>query len=89
MLNFAQSFGLILFVYSLGLQVGSGFFSSLKKGGVAMNMMGLGCHPAGIAHDPCFPLDNRCFVAEYGRPALQAVTNTPALGAAGNRLYYR
>ena len=42
MLNFAQSFGLILFVYSLGLQVGPGFFSSLKKGGVAMNMMGLG-----------------------------------------------
>ena len=42
MLYFAQSFGLILFVYALGLQVGPGFFSSLKKGGVAMNMMGLG-----------------------------------------------
>ena len=34
MLNFAQNFGLIVFVYTLGLQVGPGFFSSLKKGGV-------------------------------------------------------
>lgn len=33
MLNFAQNFGLIVFVYTLGLQVGPGFFSSLKKGG--------------------------------------------------------
>ena len=36
MLNFAQNFGLIVFVYTLGLQVGPGFFSSLKKGGVEM-----------------------------------------------------
>ena len=42
MLNFAQNFGLIVFVYTLGLQVGPGFFSSLKKGGVEMNTMGLG-----------------------------------------------
>ena len=42
MLNFAQNFGLIVFVYTLGLQVGPGFFSSLKKEGVEMNMMGLG-----------------------------------------------
>ena len=42
MLYFAQSFGLIIFVYALGLQVGPGFFSSLKEGGMTMNLLGLG-----------------------------------------------
>jgi Predicted permease len=42
MLNFAQNFGLILFVYALGLQVGPGFFSSLRAGGLRMNMLALG-----------------------------------------------
>ena len=48
MLNFAQNFGLIVFVYTLGLQVGPGFFSSLKKGGVEMNTMGLGVIALGL-----------------------------------------
>ena len=38
-LNFVKEFGLILFVFSIGLQVGPGFFSSFKKGGVAMNLL--------------------------------------------------
>ena len=37
-LNFVQDFGLILFVYCIGLQVGPGFFSSFKKGGVKLNL---------------------------------------------------
>ena len=41
MLNYAESFGLVIFVYSLGLQVGPGFFSSFRKGGVTLNMMAL------------------------------------------------
>ena len=41
-LNFVQDFGLILFVFCIGLQVGPSFFSSFKKGGVAMNMVAVG-----------------------------------------------
>ena len=39
MLAFAQNFGLILYIYALGLQVGPGFFSSFKKGGVKLNLI--------------------------------------------------
>ena len=42
MLAFAQNFGLIIFIYTLGLQVGPGFFSSFKKGGIKLNMLSLG-----------------------------------------------
>ena len=42
LLNYAESFGLIIFVYALGLQVGPGFFSSFRKGGVQLNMLALG-----------------------------------------------
>ena len=41
MLLFAQSFGLIIFVYTLGLQVGPSFFSSLKEGGVILNSLSI------------------------------------------------
>ena len=36
MLNYAESFGLVIFVYALGLQVGPGFFSSLRSGGIRL-----------------------------------------------------
>ena len=42
MLAYAESFGLVLFVYALGLQVGPGFFSSFHRGGFTLNMLGLG-----------------------------------------------
>ena len=42
MLNYAESFGLVLFVYALGLQVGPGFFSSFRTGGVQLNMLAMG-----------------------------------------------
>ena len=42
MLNYAESFGLVIFVYALGLQVGPGFFSSFRKGGVQLNILALG-----------------------------------------------
>ena len=41
MLHYAENFGLVLFVYALGLQVGPGFFSSLAHGGIKLNMLGL------------------------------------------------
>ena len=40
-LTFIQDFGLILFVYCIGLQVGPGFFESFKKGGVQLNVMAM------------------------------------------------
>ena len=41
MLLLAQNFGLIIFIYSLGIQVGPGFFSSFKKGGIKLNVLSL------------------------------------------------
>ena len=43
MLNYAESFGLILFVYALGLQVGPGFFASLGKSGIRLNLLAMRC----------------------------------------------
>lgn len=81
MLYFAQSFGLILFVYSLGLQVGPGFFSSLKKGGVAMNMMGLGVILLGLALTVGLHYATGVSLPNMVGLHCGAVTNTPALGA--------
>lgn len=86
MLNFAQSFGLILFVYSLGLQVGPGFFSSLKKGGVAMNMMGLGVIVLGLLMTLIFHWTTGVSLPNMVGLLCGAVTNTPALGAAQQAL---
>ena len=41
-LTFVQDFGLILFVYCIGLQVGPGFFESFKEGGIRMNLLASG-----------------------------------------------
>ena len=41
-LEFAREFGLILFVYTIGLQVGPGFFSSLRRHGLRLNLMAAG-----------------------------------------------
>ena len=41
MLSYAESFGLVLFVYELGLKVGPGFFSSFRTGGIKLNFLGL------------------------------------------------
>ena len=41
-INFVQDFGLILFVFCIGLQVGPSFFSSFRKGGISMNLMAIG-----------------------------------------------
>ena len=82
MLYFAQSFGLILFVYALGLQVGPGFFSSLKKGGVAMNMMGLGVILIGLVMTVGLHWLTGISLSNMVGLLCGAVTNTPALGAA-------
>ncbi len=87
-MHFLQEFGLILFVYSIGLQVGPGFFSSFKKGGMRLNM--LACAIVGLnllvvliiylfAHER---IDMPMLVGVLSG----AVTNTPGLGAAQQTL---
>ena len=81
-LNFVKEFGLILFVFSIGMQVGPGFFSSFKKGGVTMNLLAtmivlLGCATAIVIHF----VTGEDLVVMTGI-LCGAVTNTPGLGAA-------
>lgn len=86
MLTFAQNFGLIVFVYTLGLQVGPGFFSSLKKGGVEMNTMGLGVIVIGLLLTLIFHWTIGLDIPVMIGLLSGAVTNTPALGAAQQAL---
>lgn len=90
-LTFVQDFGLILFVFMIGLQVGPGFFESFKKGGVTLNMLSasaillnilvmFGCYY--LFFDTSIPNNLPMMVGTlYG-----AVTNTPGLGAANEAL---
>ena len=87
-LNFVQDFGLILFVFCIGLQVGPSFFSSFKKGGVTMNLIATGVVLLNIA--VMLVLWLTLFDSE-DLPMLVgvlcgAVTNTPGLGAANEAL---
>jgi len=79
---FAKDFGLILFVYSIGLQVGPGFFSSFGKGGIRLNILAacivlLGCATAYAIH-----VISGVDIATMTGVLFGAVTNTPGLGAA-------
>ena len=80
--TFAKDFGLILFVYSIGLQVGPSFFSSFGKGGIKLNLLAvsivlLGCITAYLIHK--FYGED---IATMTGLLFGAVTNTPGLGAA-------
>ncbi|WP_102408323.1 putative transporter [Parabacteroides bouchesdurhonensis] len=86
MLTFAQNFGLILFVYTLGLQVGPGFFSSLKKGGIELNMMGLAVIFLGLLLTLILHWTTGVSLPNMVGLLSGAVTNTPALGAAQQAL---
>lgn len=82
-LHFIREFGLILFIFSIGLQVGPGFFSSFKKGGMRLN----GLAVLGIALNVAIVLCIYYFGGESNIAALVgimsgAVTNTPGLAAA-------
>jgi len=82
MLVFAQNFGLILFVYALGLQVGPGFFASLKKGGIRLNMLALGVVFIGLALTAILSYASNISLPNMVGLLCGATTNTPALGAA-------
>lgn len=83
---FAQNFGLVLFVYELGLQVGPGFFSSFRKGGVKLNLIGMGVVLTGTAIAVTFSLLRDIPIGDMMGVLSGAVTNTPALAAAQQAL---
>ncbi|MBD5224410.1 MAG: putative transporter [Bacteroidales bacterium] len=86
MLKYAEDFGLMLFVYELGLKVGPGFFSSFRTGGLRLNMMGLALVLLGTAtaialsYLLSIPMDDMVGIISG------ATTNTPSLGAAQQAL---
>ena len=86
MLAFAQNFGLILYIYSLGLQVGPGFFSSFKKGGIKMNLLALLLLVVGSAMAVLVHWATRTPLPESVGLLAGAATNTPMLGAAQQTL---
>jgi len=79
--HFAKEFGLILFVYSIGLQVGPGFVSSLKKQGLSLNILA-----AGVVLTVTIHYITGTPIAVMAGIMSGAVTNTPGLGAAQQAL---
>ena len=86
MLNYAESFGLVLFVYALGLQVGPGFFSSLRQGGCRLNLLGLGVIALGTLMAVALTAFTPIPMSDMVGILCGATTNTPALGAAQQTL---
>lgn len=88
LLHFIKEFGLILFVFSIGLQVGPGFFSSFKKGGMRLNALALMVIALNviIVITLFYLLQGRVSMAMMVGVMSGAITNTPGLGAAQQAL---
>lgn len=86
MLFFAESFGLALFIYELGLKVGPGFFNSFKKGGIIYNLWGLAAVLFGTGIAVLLSCLFGVSMADMVGIISGATTNTPALGAAQQAL---
>jgi len=86
MLLYAQNFGLVLFVYELGLKVGPGFFSSFRSGGVKLNMLGLATILLGTGMAIGLSYAFNVPMSDMAGILSGATTNTPALGAAQETL---
>ena len=82
LVHFVKEFGLILFVYSIGLQVGPSFFSSFKKGGVKLNMLATAIVFLGVIAAYIVHLATGLHITTVVGILSGAVTNTPGLGAA-------
>lgn len=85
--HFIKEFGLILFIYSIGLEVGPGFFSSFRKGGITLNLLAmsmvlLACCTAYVIH-----LITGTSLIDMVGVLSGAVTNTPGMGAAQQTFY--
>ena len=82
-LKFVREFGLILFIFAIGLQVGPGFFSSFKKGGIRLNMLavlGILLNVAIVV--AIYFIDGKTSISALVGVMSGAVTNTPGLAAA-------
>lgn len=86
MLTYAESFGLVLFVYALGLQVGPGFFSSFQRGGYRLNLLSLGVIVLGTVMAVLLNRVTTVDLPDMVGILCGATTNTPALGAAQQTL---
>ena len=82
LLHFLKEFGLILFVYSIGLQVGPGFFSAFKKGGFTLNMLAITSVSLSVVVAIVLYLVTDTPITTMVGILSGAVTNTPGLGAA-------
>ncbi|PVZ12707.1 putative transporter [Porphyromonas loveana] len=85
--HFFKEFGLILFVYSVGMQVGPGFFSSLRKGGLMLNMLAVGVVSLGVVTSIVLHFVTGLPMSTMVGILSGAVTNTPGLGAAEQTLH--
>jgi len=81
-LHFLKEFGLILFIYSIGMQVGPSFFSSFKQGGITLNLLASGVVLLGVFITYIIHLVTGLPIATMVGILSGAVTNTPGLGAA-------
>ena len=82
LLHFLKEFGLILFVYSIGLQVGPGFFSAFKKGGFTLNVVAMIVVFTGVVMAIVLHFVTGTPITTMVGILSGAVTNTPGLGAA-------
>ena len=85
-LTFMKDFGLILFVFSIGLQVGPGFFASFKRGGVKLNLLATALVLLAVAVTVVIHLVTGESIFTLTGVMSGAVTNTPGLGAAQQTL---
>lgn len=81
MLAIAQNFGLILYIYALGLQVGPGFFSSFKHGGIKLNLLSIGLLLIGSLMAMAIHWTTGTSLPDTVGLLAGSVTNTPMLGA--------
>ena len=86
MLTYAESFGLVVFVYALGLQVGPGFFSSFRSGGMQLNVLAIAVVLVGTLMALLGSWGLNISLPDMVGILCGATTNTPALGAAQQTL---
>ncbi len=89
MLDFAQTFGLALFVYTLGLYVGPNFFALMRQEGIKLNLWSFGVILVGTVMAVCLTFVLPINISDMVGILCGATTNTPALGAAQQTLAHQ
>ena len=86
-LHFVKEFGLILFIFSIGMQVGPSFFSSFKEGGITLNLLATGVVFLGVITTYVIHAITGLPISTMVGILSETVTNTPGLGAAQQTYY--